>query len=109
MYQEITLKLTNYTLTTGINSILNELKITFRSGIILYIRYNDFDEYGYQLMYSDKSGDYERFDNYDKSWDVESAPHHFHLRNKQAIEPSPMNGLPDNDAPYLVEYLEKIL
>lgn len=82
MYRELTLKLANHIITADLNGIINELKIIFRSGIILYIRYNDFDEYGYHLMYSSKKGDYERFDNYDKNWDIDSKPHHFHLRNK---------------------------
>ncbi|MCE7736786.1 MAG: hypothetical protein GPJ54_18025 [Candidatus Heimdallarchaeota archaeon] len=109
MYQELIIKLANYILAAEIDNIINELKITFKSGIILYVRYNDFDEYGYQLMFSDRSGDYERFDNYDKNWDVNTSPHHFHLRNKNGVETSPMNGLPEDDAVHLINYLEKIL
>lgn len=109
MYQGLILKLANHIITAEINIILNELKITFKSGIILYIRYNDFDEYGYHLMYSSKSGDYVRFDNYDKNWDIDSRPHHFHLRYKKGVQISPMDGSPDNDASYLIEFLLELL
>ncbi len=109
MYQELTLKLVNHIVAAEINSIIHELKITFRSRIILYIRYNDFDEYGYHLMYSNKRGDYVRFDNHDKNWNVSSSPHHFHLRYKKGVEASLMNGSPNNDAPYLIDFLIDLL
>ncbi len=39
------------------------LKIRFTSGILLYIRYNDFSEYSYQIIYSQSAYDRIRFDN----------------------------------------------
>ena len=48
------------------------LKIEFNLGNILYIRYNDFDEYSYQLLFFQQEYDRIRFDNYDKIWDVSS-------------------------------------
>ncbi|MHA1917045.1 MAG: toxin-antitoxin system TumE family protein [Candidatus Ranarchaeia archaeon] len=47
------------------------------------MRYNDFDEYSYQIMFSHKSLDRARFDNYDDKWKVSTRPHHFHPRNKK--------------------------
>ncbi|MHA1490211.1 MAG: toxin-antitoxin system TumE family protein [Promethearchaeota archaeon] len=83
------------------------LKITFFKGLILYIRYNDYDEYSYQLVFSQKPLDRIRYDNYDDMWKVKSKPHHFHLRgDKTAIE-SPMNGNPKNDIPILLKKLLK--
>ncbi|MHA1660099.1 MAG: toxin-antitoxin system TumE family protein [Promethearchaeota archaeon] len=83
------------------------LKITFFKGLILYIRYNDYDEYSYQLVFSQKPLDRIRYDNYDDMWKVKSKPHHFHPRgDKTAIE-SPMNGNPKNDIPILLKKLLK--
>ena len=44
------------------------LKITFFKGLVLYIRYNDYDEYSYQLIYSQEPLDRVRYDNYDDMW-----------------------------------------
>ena len=84
------------------------LKITFFRGLVLYIRYNDFDEYSYQIVYSQEPLDRIRYDNYDDMWKVNSKPHHFHPKgDKTAIE-SPMNGEPSHDIPILLkELMEK--
>ena len=86
------------------------LKITFFKGLVLYIRYNDYDEYSYQLIFSQEPLDRIRYDNYDDMWEVSSKPHHFHTRgDKTAIE-SPMIGDPSKDIPILLkELLEKII
>jgi len=81
------------------------LKITFFKGSVLYIRYNDYDEYSYHLIFSQEPLDRIRYDNYDDMWKVNSRPHHFHLRgDKKAIE-SPMNGDPNHDIPILLKKL----
>ena len=81
------------------------LKITFFQGLVLYIRYNDYGEYSYQLIFSSEPLDRIRYDNYDDMWKVNSKPHHFHsLGEKTAIE-SPMNGDPKHDIPILLKKL----
>ena len=73
-------------------------------GFRLYIRYNDYGEYSYQLIFSQKPNDRLRFDNYDNVWKVSTHPHHFHQRGeKNAIE-SPMTGDPNHDIPILIKY-----
>ena len=81
------------------------LKITFFKGLVLYIRYNDYDEFSYQLIFSQELLDRIRYDNYDDMWKVNSKLHHFHPRgDKTAIE-SPMNGDPNHDIPILFKEL----
>ena len=67
------------------------LKLTFRNGAILYITYNNHREYSYHLMYTKNAFDRERFDNYDKNWDVNTKPHHFHVRVEKSVIHSSMN------------------
>ena len=85
------------------------LTIKFRKGFILYIRYNDFDEYSYQILFSQKKFDRIRYDNYDDKWNVSSKPHHFHPRNKQTALESRMIGKPGKDIPVLIQILKKLL
>ena len=87
------------------------LKIIFHSEIILYIRYNDYGEYTYCVIYSPNPDDQMRFDNYDDKWDVKSRPHHFYTRGMQSVKDSPMKGDPKHDIPILfnniLEYIKK--
>ncbi|OLS28693.1 MAG: hypothetical protein HeimC2_05100 [Candidatus Heimdallarchaeota archaeon LC_2] len=82
------------------------LKLTFRNGAVLYITYNDHSEYSYQIMYTKNKLDRERFDNYDKNWDVETTPNHFHLRGSTLVANSEMTGELDNDMPKLIEFVQ---
>lgn len=59
------------------------MKILFNNGSTLYITYNDHSEYSYQYLYSLKAFDRDRFDNFDKEWEVSSKPHHYHPRYKK--------------------------
>lgn len=61
---------------------------------ILYLQYNRFGEYGYQLVFSEKENDLARFD-----------PHHFHPRWNSYAFDSPMQGEPDKDIPLLCELI----
>ena len=79
------------------------LKITFFKGIVLYIRYNDYNEYSYQLVFSQEPLDRIRYDNYDDMWKVKSSPHHFHLRGEHTAIESPINGDPEHDIPILLK------
>jgi len=85
----------------------SQLKLILNSGIIIYIRYNEFGEYGYQIIYSPQKNDFSRFDNFDDKWDVATKPHHFHRKgNKYAIA-SPMLGNPTHDMPILIKYINE--
>jgi len=81
------------------------LKVTFLKGFILYIRFNDFQEYSYQLMYSQQPNDRLRFDNFDDRWPVRTRPHHFHPRHGGDAIESPMTGIPEQDIPILIQMI----
>ena len=85
------------------------LKMLFRDGSRLFVTYNKYNEYSYQYLYSLNKYDRERFDNYDKHWDVRSQPHHFHSRGSTVVEHSPMMGDPQHDIPILINFLKKRL
>ena len=88
-----------------LDEVLSQLKVTLKSGIILYIRYNEYGEYGYQIIYSPQKEDFSRFDNFDDRWDVSTKPHHFHEKGNRKILDSPMSGNPDHDIPIIVDYI----
>ena len=84
----------------------NQLRFDFRNGSRLYIVYNDFDEYAYQLNFSDDPLDRIRFDAMDKKWVVPTPPHHFHPRFSKDGFHSPMNGIPSHDIHILIRMLK---
>ena len=65
-------------LDSELNKSLYQLKIKFITGSILYIRFNEYNEYGYQLVFTKKINDFVRWDNFDDRWNVSTRPHHFH-------------------------------
>ena len=81
------------------------LKIVLYREINLYLRYNDYREYSYTIIFSPNPDDQMRFDNYDNIWDVKSRPHHFHLRGLKGVKSSPMKGDPMHDIPILMKYV----
>jgi hypothetical protein len=83
------------------------LKITFLRGFVLYVRYNDYNEYSYQLVFSQDPLDRIRYDNYDDMWMVKSRPHHFHPKDEKTAIESLMNGDPKHDIPILLKDLLK--
>ena len=83
------------------------LMIQLKDGSILYIRYNDFVEYSYQIMFSHKPLDRVRFDNYDDRWEVSTRPHHLHPRNQEKAKESQMTGIPSHDIPLLIDYVRR--
>ena len=83
------------------------LKVIFNIELILYIRYNDYGEYSYCIIYSPNPDDQMRFDNYDNIWDVKTRPHHFHIRGMQSVIDSPMKGDPNHDIPILLQEILK--
>ena len=86
---------------------LARIKVTFRDGTVLFIRYNNHNEYSYSVIFSHLKYDRCRFDNYDDTWEVATRPHHFHPRMNKQGSPSPMNGDPDMDIPLLCDLLKK--
>ncbi len=79
------------------------LKAVFNNEVNLYIRYNDYGEYSYSVIFSPNPDDQMRFDNYDDIWDVKTRPHHFHQRRMQSIVESPMMGEPKHDISILLK------
>ncbi|TFG23445.1 MAG: hypothetical protein EU529_07460 [Promethearchaeota archaeon] len=90
-----------------LDETLSQLKITFKSGLILYIKYNEFGEYGYQIIHSPQKNDFSRFDNFDDRWNVSTSPHHFHKRGKRKAVASSMIGNPNHDIPILIKYIKE--
>lgn len=83
------------------------LKIVFNFEVILYIRYNDFGEYSYSVIFTPNPDDHMRFDNYDDRWDVNTRPHHFHIRGLKLTTESPMVGEPSHDIPILLKMIQE--
>lgn len=83
------------------------LSINFVQGIALFVRYNDFGEYSYQITYSQQENDFDRYDNFDDRWEVSTRPHHLHAKNTGVIE-SPMTGEPSHDLPILSVILKQL-
>ena len=105
-YSRLTVKEQKYM--QEIDFLKGKLIITFRmNGYSLYIRYNDFEEYSYQFMYSKKENDRFRYDNYDDRWNIKTRPHHFHARGLKNGMESSMNGEPSHDIPILLKYIEE--
>ena len=90
-----------------LDEIFSQLHIVFKSGLILYIRYNEYKEYGYQIIFSTEKNDFSRFDNFDDKWDVSTKPHHHHIKGSDIVIASSMIGEPTHDIPLLVAYLKK--
>jgi hypothetical protein len=86
---------------------LARIRIILRDGVMLYVQYNNHDQYGYSVIFSSNELDRCRFDNYDKNWKVSSQPHHFHPRNTKDGFDSPMVGKPDSYIPVFCELVKK--
>ncbi len=81
------------------------ISIYFNIGINLHIRYNDHEEYSYQIMFSQDKFDRIRYDNFDDHWSISTKPHHVHKRGKKEATESKMTGQPECDMPLLIEVL----
>lgn len=84
---------------------LSRIKINLRNNNLIFIQYNDYDEYGYTIILSKIELDRCRFDNYDDRWNVSTRPHHFHPRYKKDAISSKMNGKPEHDIPYFCKLI----
>ncbi len=90
-----------------INLRLKRVKYRLIDATLVYIQYNNYNEYSYSIVYSQLDQDLCRFDNYDQHWDVISRPHHFHPRKIYEAQTSPMNGNPLDDMQELCKFLHK--
>jgi len=86
--------------------VKGQMNIILRDGVRMFIRYNNYQEYSYTVMFSNSQDDRCRFDNFDKNWDVATKPHHFHPRQAKEGYSSPMKGNPEHDMSLLVQYLQ---
>ncbi|OLS12005.1 MAG: hypothetical protein RBG13Loki_4349 [Promethearchaeota archaeon CR_4] len=84
---------------------LRRIQLTLRDNSLVYIVYNDHDQYGYQIVFSSLQLDRCRFDNFDKGWNVSTSPHHFHSWLRGDGLASPMKGDPTHDIPLLCQLL----
>ena len=91
------------------DKIRPRLTIKFLKGFVLYIRYNNFNEYTYQIVFSQRRLDRIRYDNFDDKWNVQSRPHHLHPRFTKSAKESPMSGNPSKDLPILIQVLKNLL
>ncbi len=88
-----------------INLKLKRVKYRLTDATIVYIQYNNYNEYSYSIVYSHLDQDLCRFDNYDQHWKVTSRPHHFHPRKIYEARESPMSGNPLDDMQELCSFL----
>ena len=88
-----------------LNLKLKRVVYTLIDGTDLYIQYNNYSQYSYQIVFSPKKQDLSRFDNFDDHWDVSTKPHHYHARFEYIPKSSPMTGNPDNDMEKLCDFL----
>jgi hypothetical protein len=98
--------LANLILSIHLRPSLKSITLELREGIFGHVKYNDFQEYGYNITFSSLALDRCRFDNYDNLWAVRSRPHHFHPRYAQNGFASPMVGDPEKDIPMLCVLLQ---
>jgi len=82
------------------------LKIILKNRIIIYIRYNNYQQYSYVVQFSLKQFDRIQFDNFDANWAVNSQPHHCHPRFKHDAFESKFTGDPKNDIPILCNLIK---
>jgi Family of unknown function (DUF6516) len=95
----------DFILEKQLNLKLKRVKYKLTDATIVYIQYNNYNEYSYSVIYSHLDQDLCRFDNYDQHWDVSTRPHHFHPRKNYDAQKSPMKGAPSEDMEELCRFL----
>jgi len=73
------------------------LRVKLKSGITVFIRYNNYNQYSYVVLFSSQDLDRIRFDNFDDRWEVTSKPNHTHPRYLEKVTNSPFSGIPLKD------------
>jgi hypothetical protein len=91
------------------NPVKPVVQLEFISGLVIYIRYNEFDEYSYQIQFSNRKLDRIRYDNYDDKWDVSTKPNHLHPRFQNDAQQSDMIGDPIVDIPKLIDIIKELI
>ena len=92
-------------LTKSINWRHKRVTFGLNDSRIIFIQYNDYEEYSYSIVFTSEVGDLSRFDNYDAHWEVKSKPHHYHPRFEYDPKNSPMTGNPEKDMEILCDFL----
>ena len=83
-----------------------KLVIKLKSGVTVFIRYNNYGQYSYVVMFSFEKLDRVRFDNFDDKWEVPSKPHHTHPRHQEKAIASPFKGIPSDDIKFLCSIIQ---
>jgi hypothetical protein len=73
---------------------------------MIFIQYNNYNEYSYSIVFSHLELDRIRYDNYDTDWDIPSKPNHYHPRKEKSGKSSPMIGNPQKDMLLLTEIIQ---
>ena len=77
------------------------LRTKLKSGITVFMRYNNYNQYSYVILFSSQTLDRVRFDNFDDRWEDTTKPHHTHPRYKENATRRPFKGSPSEDTPIL--------
>lgn len=83
-----------------------KLVIKLKSGVTVFLRYNNYGQYSYVVMFSFEKLDRVRFDNFDDKWEVPSKPHHTHPRHQEKAIESPFKGIPSDDIKFLCSIIQ---
>ncbi len=85
---------------------LARIYILLHDSVQIFIRYNNHEEYSYNVVFSKSEFDRCRFDNYDDKWNVATRPHHFQTRFEENGYNSPMKGNPNEDLQQLCDLIK---
>ena len=104
-YDIISKELRGFTSEIDMDEDTGRLRIKMKSGITVFIRYNNYNQYSYVVLFSSQSLDRVRFDNFDDRWEVTSKPNHTHPRYIEKATSSPFTGKPLKDIKILCNLL----
>ncbi len=90
---------------TELDEDTGRLRVKLNSGIAVFIRYNNYNQYSYVVLFSSQKLDRIRFDNFDDRWEVTSKPNHTHPRYQEKTIESPFKGIPSKDIRLLCNLL----
>jgi hypothetical protein len=96
-FEIINRKLKGYLSEIDLDPDMGRFKFKLKSGITVFIRYNNYNQYSYTILFSSQALDRIRFDNFDDLWDVNSKPNHTHPRYQKSAISSPFTGTPSKD------------
>ncbi|MHA1402530.1 MAG: toxin-antitoxin system TumE family protein [Candidatus Helarchaeota archaeon] len=99
-------ELKGHIIKTELDFDAGRLKFTLKNSVIIYIRYNNYQQYSYVIQFSLKQDDRVRFDNFDARWNVSSSPHHCHPRFRRDGVESIFSGHPRSDLPVLCKMIK---